>query len=79
MHSVSSSMDGGCLRFCLDYRETEKSNRPVVRLLLRTNQSHLNEIRAHKTPFIFDPEVEIFFATTREISKLCCFVNFMYC
>ena len=71
-------MDGGCFCFCLDFRLTEKSNRPVVTLLLRTNQSPSNEIRAAKTLFIFDTEIENLFATTPEISKLDCFVNFMY-
>ena len=73
---MSSSMDEGRFCFCLDFKLTEKSNRPVVTLLLR---SASNEIRAAKTLFIFDPEIEIFFATTPEISKLGCFVNFMYC
>ena len=79
LHYVSSSMDGGGFCFCLDFRLTEKSNRPVVTLLLRTNQSPSNEIRAAKTLFIFDTEIENLFATTPEISKLGCFVNFMYC
>ena len=79
MHCVSSSMDGGCFCFCLDFRLTEKSNRQVVTLLSRTNQSRSNEIRPLKTLFIFDPEIEIFFAITPEISKLGCFINFMYC
>ena len=76
MHSVSSSMVGESLCFCLDFRLTEKSNRPVVTLLPMTNQSSSNEIRAAKTLFIFDTEIEKLFATTPEISKLGCFVDF---
>ena len=68
-------MDGGVSVF----RLTEKSNRPVVTLLLRTNQRPSNEIPAAKTLFIFDTEIDKLFATTPEISKLGCFVNFMYC
>ena len=79
LHSVSSSMGGGCFCFCLDFRLTEKSNRQVVTLLPWSNQSLSNEICPLKTIFIFDPEIDIFFAITPEISKLGCFINFMYC
>ena len=58
---------------------TEKSNRPVVTLQYRSNQSHLNGNRAAKTLFVFDPENEIFFAIIPEIPKSECFVNFVYC
>lgn len=71
-------MDRGCFCFCLDFRLTEKSNRPVVTLPLRSNQSQWNEIRGPKYLFIFDPEIEIFFATTPEFSKLGYFIKFMY-
>ena len=61
MHCASSSMDGGCFCFCLDFGLIEKSNCPVVTLPLRNNQSPSNEIRGPKTLFIFDLEIEIFF------------------
>ena len=79
MHSVSSSTDGGCFCFCLVFRLTEKSNRPVFTLRQRTKQSPLNKIRAPKTLFIYEPESKIFFAIAAEISKLGSFVTFMYC
>ena len=79
MHYVSSSMDGGCFCFCLVFRLTEKSNRPVVTVPQMTKQSPSPKTRAAKTLLIYDPGSEIYFAITPEISKLGRFVNFMCC
>ena len=68
-HYVSSLMDGGCFCFCLDFRLTEKSNRPVMTLLQSVDRTPSIKIRAPKNLFICDPEIEIFFAITPEILK----------
>ena len=78
VHYVFSSMIGGCFCFCLVFRLTEKSNRPVVILPQKTKESP-REIRGPETQFIYNPENEIFFAITPEILKLGRFVDFIYC
>ena len=75
LHSVSSSMDRGCFCICPDFRLKEKSNRPVVTLLQRTNNNTSHKIRPPKTLFIYDPESKMFFAITPEIRL---FGNFIY-
>ena len=54
-------------------------NRPVLMLPHSTNKSLSYENRGPKSLFISDPESEIFFLITYEISKLGRFIHFIYC
>ena len=56
----------------------QNSNRTAVIHLHTTNQNHPNESCAPKTLFVYDPENEIYFAITSEISKLGRFIYFKY-
>ena len=69
-------MNGEC--FCIGFRLAEKSNRNVV-IPLHRSTTLSNENCAPKTRLFYDPENEISFAITSEISKLVRFVYFMYC
>ena len=54
-------------------------NRPVLMLPLGTKENITHENCAPQSQFFYDPENEIFFLITSEISKSGRFVHFIYC
>ena len=54
-------------------------NRTVLKLPVKTSKSLTHENRAPKSEFGSDPEIEMFFLITHEISKLDRFIYFIYC